>query len=103
MLLPLQLISIKAKHMTELTSTDPVNSINKINTFFVNIGKDDLDNIPASPLTHNMDLSPKSNPKSLFNTDCVEVESIILNLKSDCPGGRDNIYGINPEKNIRIY
>lgn len=90
-------VNINKATMTpsELIASDPVISINKVNSFFVNIGKDYSDKIPQYSTTCNISRPHISHPKSmvLLDTDRAEIEAIISNLKSNCSAGRDNISG----------
>lgn len=81
---------------TELLSSDPLASINKVNNFFVSICNDSPGKTLLYPPTQDTESSLKSHPKSLvlLYTDCAEIEMIILNLKSNSSAGRDNISGI---------
>ncbi|XP_063837548.1 probable RNA-directed DNA polymerase from transposon BS isoform X1 [Ostrinia nubilalis] len=75
-----------------VNKSDPISSVDQVNSYFVGIGKTlaekhcDHNNASAA---HNT----KHNPSSmvLIDASCDEIELIIINLKSDCAVGRDNI------------
>lgn len=75
----------------------PISSVNKINNFFVNVGKNLAESI--APITPNLTkdrgtLSNIAEPEksfALINTDPEEVERLILGLKNECSIGWDGI------------
>lgn len=77
-------------------------SVNDVNEYFVNIGKSLADKIKMSANVHRTpSISNSHMPHSfaLFDTDEVEVENIILSLKSNCAMGWDGI----PTMFLKIY
>lgn len=77
---------------TELLDTpDPTASKNSVNSFFTNIGRSLSESCP--PVDNNILPPQKSFPNSLvlLSTDDAEIESLVLNLRSDCASGGDNI------------
>lgn len=79
---------------------DPHESVNLVNKYFAEIGERLAEGIlnkqnvtgkqPSTSNTCCLSQSPKDS-MVLFQTDCGEVESIIVNLKSDSATGIDNI------------
>lgn len=75
-----------------IKNTEPVTSINTINSFFVNIGKTLVEKINKDTLIVP-NFPDKSHPHSLVlhKTDTEEIRSLIFGLKSNSSVGRDNI------------
>lgn len=73
--------------------TDPKNAVNKVNEFFVNIGKKLSQNIRSKvnvPISTNSSTTNNYNSLVLLPTDENEVKRLIMSLKSDAMGW-DNI------------
>lgn len=76
--------------------TTPIESINCVNAYFANIGKQlaqkinpELNNIPNNNRTNA--LESQLNTFVLLDTDDSEVDAILMNLKSDSAPGWDNV------------
>lgn len=84
-------------HPTELLTSDisPKVAINNANQFFSNVGKNLADAIPPTPpFTLNTGISNKNTPSNSFVLLEVtedEIESHILDLKTDCAVGYDGL------------
>lgn len=82
-----------------ISPSNPIESINNINKYFVNIGRELADQIINSRTsTHSYFNSTQTlnlNNKSLvfLPTDATEVKSLILSLKDNSATGHDNIPG----------
>lgn len=89
----------KKSQDSELLSlkSSPTESVNYINDYFANIGKDLAQNIQPSipkPCTLKADKPPppsQANSFVLLNTDAHEVGKILMNLKSDSAPGWDKV------------
>lgn len=82
---------------------DPSSTVNAINEFFVNIGKCLAENIVSSSNYLSHAPSPNSNMHCnslvLLDTDEEEIESIILDLRTECAIGYDGI----PTQFIKLF
>lgn len=82
------------KHSNELLSSDssPQTEVNKVNEYFVNVGKSLAQSIPQNNKSDPCNHIPL-NSKSFFmaETDELEVDHIIRDLKSVCATGIDKI------------
>lgn len=78
-----------------ITENDAISSTNRVNAFFINVGKELAEKIIPSSMISAHSQPSFSHPHSLvlLDVDNDEIESTILNLKSDCAVGRDNISG----------
>lgn len=73
--------------LLNLKST-PLDSVNYINDYFANIGKNLAQQIPPT-LNHDQIYLP--NSFVLLDTDSEEVNRILMSLKSDSASGWDNV------------
>lgn len=78
-----------------ISSINPIESINKVNHFFANIGKQLAERITATndtPVTDDLTISPQSS-FVLMPTSKTEVLNIIKGLRDNCAVGFDQISG----------
>lgn len=77
----------------------PSNSLNYINTYFANVGKNLAEEIPSCTIRQEQ-TSELANCSSfgLMDTDCYEVRTIIMNLKPSNAVGHDGI----PTKVVKL-
>jgi hypothetical protein len=77
-----------------IDKTEPTESTNYVNSFFVNIGKSLAEKYNTQSLTPTF--PDKIHPHSfvLLDTDTDEIYSLIFKLKSDSSVGRDNISAV---------
>lgn len=87
--------SITNKESLLLSPESPVESINKINIFFADIGKkfaNEINNNVAPPdFSHYLTSNGIPNSFVMCDTDENEVKNIILSLKNNCASGWDGI------------
>lgn len=74
----------------------PESSVNKINNFFVNVGKDlaggiATDNLGDTRFNNTLPTQSKIDSFALMETDVEEVERLIMGLKVECSVGWDGI------------
>lgn len=89
-----------------LTDTSPLLCANKINNFFVNVGKTLADQIPKhNAQTTNQKLKNccKLTSFVMLDTDEKEITRIISGLKDDCAVGWDNISNTILKRFIHVF
>lgn len=95
-------IDPSSSHELLTIDRDPVASVNKVNKYFANIGRDlasrlstisGVDGRPQKNLLSNINLEAPQQPDSmaLYNTDIEEVEQVIVGLRNTSAVGWDGI------------
>lgn len=76
------------------TNLDPLTSINSVNQYFTNIGKELTDSIIQSPLRQILDTHPLTSTCDslvLLDVDEEDIDHLISNLRDGCAVGWDGI------------
>ncbi|CAK1600921.1 unnamed protein product [Parnassius mnemosyne] len=75
-----------------LNKSDPITSVNYVNSFFINMGKSLAEKHHINNNTSSIfPINTYQHSIVLLDTDEHEIETIILNMKTNCSVGRDNI------------
>ncbi|KAJ8714534.1 hypothetical protein PYW07_002759 [Mythimna separata] len=87
-----------------LSHANPESSVNEANGYFASIGRTLAENIPAvATVPPQTDVRQAChNSLALLGTDEAELDHLIMNLRSDCAIGSDNISAAFLKKNKNI-